>query len=248
MKKYLLAVCLAIWVLAAIGCNSQEFMRDMIELDKALVPALLLTAEKEPTGDAVMAVKQLKQQWRTFTAFRMEDKRDYKEWDRIMAEVERQIDSADGDIDAGDYAGAHKKLVRARNLMKDFRAKNEMDYFPDALASFEPHMQMIAKSVADRVPETLMDDEIRKIGKIQTEARAAWQKVRESHFDNFVFKFSGDRKDELVSYIEQETALLDEIGLSVARRDRAGIINAASLAGEPYKRAVMMFGDFTAQH
>ncbi len=66
MNKALIVLAVLMFAPLLSGCAGNPVQESMASLERAYIPALMLTSEKDLTGQNVMALKQLKLEWSVF--------------------------------------------------------------------------------------------------------------------------------------------------------------------------------------
>lgn len=233
---FALAVALLFW-----GCRDDGLISEMAGLDRAYVPALVLTASDDETGDAVMAVKNFKLEWLVFKS-RVSAGR--KDWGDVLREVEGMVMRADGDINAGDGAGAHEALEGVRQTMLRSRRAAGIEYFPDYLTDFQGVMEEIINAVQGKAPGSFGEADLKELGRDLHRAVHRWEKVQAAVFDGSVFGFGAAKERELKRHMDEEGAALEALRAALVRGDQSGIIEAARGIEPPFASAFRLFGDF----
>ncbi len=234
---FALAVALLFW-----GCRDDGLINEMAMLDRAYVPALVLTASDDETGDAVMAVKNFKLEWLIFKARVLSARKD---WGGALGEVEGLVMRADGDINAGDGGGAHEALKGVRQVMLRRRRAAGIEYFPDYLTDFHGVMEEILVAVEGKAPGSFGEADLRRLRRDLHRAAHRWEKVRTAGFDKRVFGLGAAEEREFKRRVEEESAALEALRAALKRGDEAGIIEAAGGLAPPFLNAFKLFGDFS---
>lgn len=221
------------------GCKDKELIRDMARFDRHYVPALVLTAEGDDGGKAVMAVKMLKLDW-----FAFKSKYSGRGWEAEFSRVEEMIMDADGLINGNDFKGAHSALEGVGAVLLELRRGEGVDYFPDYLNDFHGPMESIVKAVDGKTPGTLGQRDIEGIRRSFRVAVGLWEKAEAAGFNRNEFKMSKSQEARLREYMRLERATLLSLESAIASGDAHGIIDAARGLKPPFTDAYSLFGDF----
>ncbi len=232
MKKALRAIYMALAALVLLGgCASNPVQESMASFDRAYIPALMLTAKKDTTGQNIMAVKQLKLEW---SLFRSRNPGLAEEGGPAQG-VGDLIRKADGLINVGKYREAHKTLIKVEKIMREARRESGIKYFPDRLAEFHDVMEKIlgASSKSPARVSTLMPDAI-----------SAWRVVKKARFNRRFFRFTSDQEERLEKLIDDEAQLLKALLAAAVSNDRKKVAGLTSDVMAKYTAIYRMFGNF----
>ncbi len=232
MKKALRAMSAALAAMAlAAGCAGNPVQESMASFDRAYIPALILTAKKDTTGQNIMAVKQLKLEW---SLFRSRNPGLADEGGPAQG-VEDLVSKADSLINVGKYREAHKTLIKVEKIMREARVEAGIKYFPDRLAEFHDVMEKIvgASSKSPARVSGLMPDAIK-----------AWDNVQKARFNRRFFRFTSDQKERLERLIDDEAQLLEALSAAAASNDRKKVAGFAIEVKVKFVTIYSMFGNF----
>lgn len=241
MKRrcYRFCVLAVLPVLLSGGCREGELLRDMAAFDRAYIPALVLTAEADDSGKAVMAVKDFKLRWFTFKA-----KYEGRGWDTELGQVEDMIMEADGQVNVGDLKAAHDALEGIRQVMFEIRRGEGMEYFLDYLAEFHGPMEAIVLAVKDKSPDDIGETELQVVRANLFSAAALWEKAETARFDRGGFRMSQSQADKLAACMDRERKALRELESALASGDRRAVVKAALDIEPNFMEAYRLFGRF----
>ncbi len=232
MKKALRAIYMAMAALVFLGgCASNPVQESMASFDRAYIPALMLTAKKDNTGQNIMAVKQLKLEW---NLFRSRNPGLADEGGSAQG-VEGLIMKADGLMNIGKYREAHKTLVKIEKIMREARVAAGIVYFPDRLAEFHDVMEEIV-AVASKSPA--------RVSILMPDAISAWRVVQKARFNRGFFRFTSDQKERLRKLIDDEAQLLKALLAAAVSNDRKKVAGLANEVMAKYTTIYRMFGNF----
>ncbi len=225
-------VCAALALVMALvaGCVGSPVQENMAAFDRAYIPALILTSERDTSGQSVMAIKQLKLQWSVFKS----RSPDMAEEGGAAHGVDSLIMKADSQINVGRYREAHQTLARIRLVLLEARAESSIKYFPDRLVEFHVVLEKIEG--ASRDPE--------RVQRYMPDAMAAWERVQKARFSKGSFRFNKDRAKRLKSLIEKEADALSALSAAAASDDRKKVAELVEDVSEKFKTIYSMFGNF----
>jgi hypothetical protein len=228
-----------IFFLVLVGCKEDQALYDMAEFDRMYIPALELTGKPDTSGEAVMAIKDLKVHFSIIKS-RYSDR---SSWDEASKKVEDLIMKADSSINAGDYKGAHASLEGIRHVMLDLRRdEGYEDYILDRMTEFHEVMEKIY-GIA-RANDPLTNEAVLEIDRALPRARALWDQVTRTNFDHEMFRMGKSKMEDLTVQFEKERALLDKLSADIRSGDREGAREAALAIKSEYAKAFKLFGKF----
>ena len=232
MKKALRAMSAALAALALLGgCAGNPVQESMASFDRAYIPALILTAKKDTTGQNIMAVKQLKLEWNLFRSRNP----GLADEGGLAQGVEGLIREADGLMNIGKYREAHQRLVKIEKIMREARVAAGIVYFPDRLAEFHDVMEEIV-GVSSKSPA--------RVSILMPDAIKAWRNVQKARFNRRFFRFTSDQKERLHKLIDDEAQLLEALLAAAASNDRKKVAGLANEVKAKFVTIYRMFGNF----
>jgi len=239
LNKILPVACL---VLASLlfGCNEQEVLHDMARFDRAYVPALVLTGTKDTTGQSVLAVKRLRQDWDLLSA-------KYRQLfvaGDATGKVSGIIERADLLITTGDFEGAHRELQSISGILKDARKESGIDYYMDYLSQFSTTISKPVSAVMGKEPEDITGSDVESIAVMLPKARAQWNAVSNARFDRKPFLFDKQTERALMEAVAAETKAIENLDAAIRSGNRKLIARHSVLLREGFLRIFRMFGNF----
>ena len=232
MKKARWALAALVLVMALVaGCAGNPVQENMAAFDRAYIPALILTTDKDTSGQSVMAIKQLKLQWSVFKSRNP----DMAEEGGAAHDVTSLIMKADSQINVGRYREAHHTLARIRLILLEARAESRIKYFPDRLVEFHVVLERIEGASGD--PERLQ--------RHMPDAIAAWERVQKARFSRATFRLSKDRAERLKNLIEKEADALGALLAAAASDDRKKVAELVEDVSDRFNSIYSMFGNFS---
>lgn len=239
MRTMLLYALLTMSVLVS-GCKEQDIAYDMARFDRAYVPALVLTGTRDTTGQSVLAVKRLKQDWTVLSAR-------YAQVFVVGGAAENIngiLDRADMLISTGDFQGAHRELEAIREILMDARKRHGIDYFIDYLTAFHSSLEKIVSVVKGREPADMTEEDERQIAGLLADARIRWQNASRAPFDRRSFLFDKQTEKALREVMAEEARAIENLEAALRSGNRKLIIKYALLLEKGYTSVFRMFGDF----
>ncbi len=231
MKKARPMVVILVMVMAlAAGCAGNPVQENMADFDRAYIPALMMTRDKDTTGESVMAIKQLKLQWTVFSS----KNPGMAEEGGAAGNVEDMIKKADTLINVGKYREAHSTLIKVEKQMRQARAEVGIKYFPDRLGDFN---DVRVRMIRDwRNPE--------KVQAHIPDAIAAWQQVQKTRVSSSIFRLSKDNAKRIKYLIKKEGEALMALSAAAASDDNRKMMALLKDVNDRFLRIYSMFGNF----
>lgn len=240
MLRKVLPLVFSVAALLVSGCNEQEVIHDMARFDRAYVPALVLTVTRDTTGQSVLAVKRLRQDWELLSA----------KYRQLFAggdgadKVDGIIERADLLVTTGDFEGAHRELESIRGILQDARKSRGIDYFMDYLTPFHSAMEKVVSAVDGKEPKDITRLDVSVIEKMLPEAKARWRAVSAAPFDRKPFLFDKETEKALMEAIAAEAKAIGYLEAAVRSGNRKLIAKHAEMMKKGYYRVFRMFGNF----
>lgn len=240
MSRAVPVVLIMVWSFILTGCQDKNVLYDMAMFDRSYIPALVLTSKKDTTGQSVVALKRLRQDWGVLTAKRAA----VFAADARSEKIKEAIDRADSLVTIGDFKGAHTELESIREILLDARRQYKIDYYVDYLTVFHSTMEAMVSAVEGKAPGQLTGQDIATIKRFVPEARAQWNNVREARFSRGVFLFTRETKESLDVLVAQEARNLEDLAAAIRSGNHKLIIKHTLLIKKGYSSVFRMFGNF----
>lgn len=221
---------LGVIVVLVSGCRGDDVVASMAEFDRAYIPALILTSEKDTSGRSVMAMKQLKLGWSIFKGRNPE----------MVAEggpatgIEDIVMDADGLMNGGRYKEAHREIEKIRDILYRLRSEAGISYFPDRLTEFHAVMERLLEKGGDTD----------KMVALVPEALAAWKAVEEAPFVRKHYRFSKDMEKALRKRITAVSEALKALGEAAGSGSGKEAAMMAREVRKGFSDVYSMFGNF----
>lgn len=216
---------------------------DMAALDRAYVPALVLTnrPEVEPARRAIVA---LRAEWDAFRARYPVAPAGYPaaSWVRATEATEAAIVAAEQKIAAGKGPAAHDELEAVREAMHALRRDAGVAYYMDDLTAFHTAMERIARAVGGRNAQAITDAEVATVRAALPEAERTWLIVVANRAQVARHIESPERQAAAQALIDSEAATLAALNAAAAAGDRAGIAAHGNALKPGYSKLFSQFG------
>lgn len=214
------------------GCAEHPVQESMAAFDRAYIPALMLTRDRDPTGQSVMAIKNLKLQWTV-----LKSKNPGLADDGGPAnDAEPLIMRADSLINAGKHSEAHKLLEQVRDIMYEARMEEKIKYFPDRLTEFH--------SVLKRIVEVAPNPA--KVSRHMPDAIASWEAVSKARIDGKSFRMPKERVKRIKKLIAREADALAALSAAASSNNRKKVSELTVKVKKNFITIYRIFGDFGA--
>jgi hypothetical protein len=219
--------------LIAAGAANAGPIEDAVALDRAYVPALVLTNQpQKPAAATTEALARLKSAWPKLRGAASNDA-------AAIAETDAKIREAEQLLGAGSRQGAHDALEGVRIALWKARAARGLDYYPDRLTAFHEEME----TIVDLAAEPAFD--AAKLKRQLAEASALWSRVEGARFDATLFGFDAERTARLNGLVKKEREILGQLDASLASANREAVAAGAKALRANFGQTYMLFGDFT---
>jgi hypothetical protein len=237
---------LGLLVLAAICtipiANAANISEDMVALDRACIPVLVLVQEGRPEL-ALKAVRALRDSWMAFKQQHYKIITKDADWQKDLDRVDALVWEAYTLIDGGRQISlAQEPLERINVIMANLRHRNQIDHYFDRVLAFREPLNVIVRAARSEPPAANVVELIRTSFAAAT---TAWARVLATD-PGAGYRLSMQEHEVLRAKLELETAALDSLGKALAANDRTAIIAAAIAAWPPFIGIYNSFGDFHA--
>ena len=218
-------------------------LADSATLDRAYIPALMLTNGKDP-AKARAAHAGYEAAWQRFVANQRSARSGDAEWAQVLAAIDRANAKARAALDAGAMKDAHDAQEEVRHALWHDRQAAKLRYQPDLLTDFHATMELIIADATAKPPTAIGPAEIAKLrGRLGT-ARASWQEVKAAAWEPADYGLDGKRLQSYRAALDAEDKALDELAAALDAGDGARIATAATAIKPPFARAYAAFGVF----
>lgn len=221
-----------------------ELLRTMAELDRAYIPALWWTGQKDqPKAGAAM--DRLRAVWMGIEPILAEspllDEESSAELGGVARSVTKASSILEGVEEGGDLHGAHEALEGVRLRMLELRRRNGLPYFLDLLTEYHEAMEAIVLAAAAGD-----DDDVARVRELMPRARTLWEAAEGHPFDNQVFRLQPHelrrRQQAMAATTEALEALETALDAADGEENRKRILEAARSIKPPFAHLMLLFG------
>jgi hypothetical protein len=165
---------ISLCALTLLGCSQRSLEKEMISIDRNLIPALFYTSNGNAEA-ASTAVTALADNWRVFSShyynFRPED----NEWKNTFDLVGQRIDAADKLLRIeGDLGGANAELGAVNDMLFKLRRRKHVKYYLDHLIEFRQPLEAVFMITSRKDGHQLTDEDIRNLKWLIIEQQRVW--------------------------------------------------------------------------
>lgn len=220
--------------------RAADIREDMVALDRAWIPALVLASEAR-ADLALKAMRVARSRWAAFKDRYYTFKTTDADWRRDFDRVDALIWEAHTIIDGGRQVTlARESLERVNRIMTNLRRRNGIDHFFDHVNAFREPLDAITVAAQDTTPAT---DAVDRIRASFATARSAWERVRSAE-PGTGYRLTSAEREAINTRLGLQTAALEALGKALAAGDRAAIIASAVATRPPFAALYNSFGDF----
>lgn len=220
-----------------------DLVKDMVVLDKAYIPALLLS-RKGDLSRADIAVKRLVDSWRAFQSKWKPDADDawragFARIDVLIAESARQLSSTQ------DLGRVHTVLDEVRHVLSRLRKTEGIAYFGDRLTTFDDALDEVKLAVVQDRHLIMSSDELDVSENLLLEAARRWKAIVDTRLDKIVYRIDYYSMGEVASYREEGTRLLDELLDELRHADRGVLAQKVETLDGDFRNLLRLFGEYS---
>lgn len=235
---------LALLALAsAAGAAVPPLVADSAALDRAYIPALMLSNGKDPAR-AQAAQETYEKAWAVFAQRQRAAYPGDAGWAKTLAAGDKANAEARAALAAGKLSAAHNAQEEVRHALWHQRQAMKVDYQPDALTDFHATMEVIIATAQGKDPAAINADDVAALRKLLAQARTQWQAVKAARWDPAAYGMEGARLESYRSALVAEDQALDALAAALDAADGARIVKAAPAIKPPFAKAYAAFGVF----
>jgi len=243
MKRILACLLLACAAGAAVAQAPAALRADMIALDRAYIPALVVT-NRPDAQVAARAMDALNAQWRTFKGRYAGAATGDPRWAETIKDVDDYVGRADRIVAEGkDLPAAHDQLEGVRATLLESRTRMKMPYYLDGLTRYHDSMESIYLAGKGRDAATMTDELVASIRKELPAAEQSWQAARAQPIEPEFGLTPAKQADVEAHYGKVDRSLAD-LRAALASGDKGAIAKAAQGVRPPFSALFASFGDF----
>lgn len=215
-----------------------DLRSDMVKLDQAYVPALVLSGQGKAL--TALAMDSLLDRWDWFKqrqAYRQD--RD-TQWNFDLTIIERSILNAKRWVDQGGYTEAHKALEQVRFRFMQMRQRLGLDYLPDTLLDFHQSMEALLELMEEG--EGSADEDALRLNYERASSR--WEDVMDWPINPYEYGLTLHSGEEMRKQMLDEQALLKRFGEQMAAGDREAMNTTLKEIKRCFIQVYRNFGHF----
>ncbi len=236
----------AVALLAAAGAAAAALppiAADSAALDRAYIPALMLSNGKDP-AKARAAQENYEKAWAEFAQRQRKAFPGDAGWAAVLATGDKANADARAALAAGKMGDAHNAQEEVRHALWHQRQALKVAYQPDALTDFHATMEVIIATAAGKAPGSIGADDVAALRKLVATARTQWQAVVSATWDPADYGLDGARLESYRAALGAQTQALDALAAALDAADGARIAQAAPAIKPPFAKAYAAFGVF----
>jgi len=242
IRHFAAAIALS-FVSGAASAALPPLLADSAALDRAYIPALMLSNGKDP-AKAKAAQEAYEQAWTAFAAKQRNAKPGDAGWAKMFTIVDKANAEARVALAAGKLKDAHNAQEEVRHALWHERQALGLQYQPDVLTDFHATMELIIDAVQEKAPAAIGAAEIAKLRPKLAEAHKLWQAVKTAQWNPADYGLDAARLESYRAALAAEDKALDELGAALDAGDGARIAKAAPAIKPPFAKAYAAFGVF----
>lgn len=238
---------IAIAGLAVASAASADLHEDMVNLDRAYIPALVIT-NQPVSATTRRAMERLRDEWNGYRTRYPKAPSGFSEasWITASKAIESSIADAEASVKAGKPTAAHEALEGVRDAQYELRRGNGMPYWMDEFTAFHSAMEGIARAAAGKNTATLADGDVAAIRAAMPEAERTWQALLAHRGESARYGVPAGQAEALQRQMDVQTQTLSDLKTALDRGDRAEIATKAVATKPAFSKLLQMFGDFAA--
>ena len=222
-----------------------RLLQATVALDQAFIPTQIFLQQ----GDQPLALEEMKmfvRHWQRF-ADDFSDFRPKSHWPDFVALTTGMVKRAHKALAQGDLESAAHTLNQVRVTLHHLRTRNGVDYYPDALHAYRPHLKKLITQAESADNGRYSEMQIRQLRESWARAWPRWQAIRrhvsQAAFDQQLFEFSDGRFVALKQAVAQQQSALYRLRRALNERDHQAIARMAVVLEAGYMRTFRAFGD-----
>jgi len=195
--------------------TDMAFIKDMVVLDKALIPALLAARNqnrnetKETTAELSVAWKTFQTEWQSTVN---------ENWNSGFQRIDQII------IDTGreeTLSRTHKLLNEMRHIMLRLRKKEQIPYYVDLITEVEAPLNEIVRMIGGDTKTPFTADEIDVLENQLLNAQNRWRTLTETPLDKIVYRIDIYYMGDAGGTCAEGTVRLEDLVENVRDMNRA---------------------------
>lgn len=219
-RNLLISLVLSPLAFAADWSTDIAFVKDMVVLDKAYIPALM-AVRKEDVSRAEDAVEQLVVSWGEFQS--TWGSKVSSEWRTGFEGIYLLVAESKGLVEAGKFDRAYAILDEIRHRFSDLRETEDIPYFVDFVTSTETALDEVVRTISRDVSKPLTSEELDVVEKGLLLAQERWKVVTDTRIDKIVYRIDIYYMGDLASTRSDGALLLRELTRDASTMERAAL-------------------------
>ncbi|MFA5840465.1 MAG: hypothetical protein WC890_07480 [Candidatus Margulisiibacteriota bacterium] len=232
------------------ACSSapvqQNLLNSMADLDKAYIPAVILTGMGKNI-DSKIAIEKLQDKWNEFYSnyYPLEMKYGLnivdKMWKDDLKAAGADIGSAEALINTGNWPEANAKLLPIRNIFREIRHRHGMQYVLDDMLDFNDGIALIKKKCRQK---KMSERELALVKQQYDVASNTWASILADDKALVVFQFESAKVlaiKKKMKKLKQDLPILKD---AISAGEKEAIYAAAVKIEKDYLQIYRAFGDF----
>jgi hypothetical protein len=221
----------------------QDYRQSFARFDQAYIPALALT-KQEKADPSRAALRRLARRWEQLRPILADAMAEDSKWPKELETIDQAIRDAARQVHDGQIVEAHETLEVIRDLMMQARRRQNISYPLDALSDFHTVMEEIVKPAMKYTPDSITDEEIKRLDTLCRVADEKWTVAEGTEFDMNLFGLDPSRARSLRNFIGEERRAISNLHNALKKQDKQKIIKTARGLKPPFAKTYMFFGDF----
>jgi hypothetical protein len=221
----------------------------MVQLNKSLVPAILMTGDDWPVGakafdrdermsQAKGATMELTLHWARFSRRYQHYLPSGQHWLEGLKDLDARASAANQLFSSGaPLSRVHEQLLGMRTVLAQLRRQQSISFFPDYLVDFSDSIDALASEVSCGLPPAEIRSRLEG-------AKSSWQAARQAAFDRKLYGFDVQEKTELDACMSAESDALASFEQALTSGDQTQVSAAVAQMQETFLNLYALFGDF----
>lgn len=249
MKHKIALIATAIIVIAGVWIyidgekKEAELLRDMANLDRSYIPALMLSG-KGQHEEFIIAMNRFVDGWEDFKKNNLDMQRLDAQWDEDMHKVQHQIQLALDLMESdAELKQIHEALEPIRKTMLELRQRNGMDYYLDYLSRYHDAMEKVVEKT-QALDSAASVTELEQLKGDVEHARSLWQEVVNARLDKNIFIVDPQSLMQLQSLVNKTQQGLTELQAAIDAADAAKVKQLGAKLKPLFTQIYALFGNF----
>ena len=239
-RAFLMSLVVCSAAIAEDWSTDIALVKDMVVLDKAYIPALLSTRNKDVSRSRE-SIGQLSESWVTFQlkwhdVVNAEWQSGFRKIDRLIAEV-HTLDQEELDLDE-----AYQKLDAIRHTFAALRLERSIEYFVDFVTATEIALDEVARTAADTKSDSLSSEEVDVVRQQLRIAQDNWKIVAHTRIDKIIYRIDIYYMGDVASTRAEGLVLFEDVIRSVDQLNRTALIEKVTQISKKVEHFLEILG------